>query len=145
MAFTGRQFDSLPEMIDYLNDIMLAKKDLEPMLDLDGLTVIVNDGSDKTVTFSGHSLTPTEIVAQINAVKAGAASLRNYGHSSLQKPRLAFVLATLKVKSTGTANALLGLPTSGGDITVAANAIPQADIVVIQTDEGGNKFSLVHV
>lgn len=141
MATYGRQFSHLQELLDYLNDVMLSK-DLPPTLDLDTLTLIVNDGADKTVTFVGNGLTPNQIVIQINAVKAAAASLRNYGQSSPPQSKLAFVLATLKVKSTGTANALLGLPTAGGDVTVGANATPKADIVAIT--EFANRYTVIH-
>jgi len=141
MAFKGRQFDSLQELLDYLNGVVLGRE-LSPTLDLDGLTFIVNDGTDKTVTFVGNGLTPNVVIAQINAVKAGAVTLRNYGQTAPPQSRLAFILAALKIKSTGTANALLGMPTSGGDVTIGAGAIALADIVAI--DEWTGRYTVVH-
>lgn len=141
MAFIGQQFTHLQELLDYLNDVLLSRE-LQPTLDLNGLTLIVNDGADKTVTFAANGMTPNQIVTAINAVKAGAVTLRNYGQASPPMSRLAFILATLKVKSTGTANALLGLPTSGGDITVGANAVAKADIAAIT--EFAGRYTVVH-
>jgi len=141
MAFVGKQFDNLQEMMDYLNGL-IGGSELSYPLALDGLTLIVNDGADKTVTFSGDALVPKEVVAQINAVKAGAVTLRNYGYSSPPSPRLLFILAGLKVKSTGTANSLLGLPTSGADQTVGAAAVPKANIVAV--DEWAGRYTVIH-
>jgi hypothetical protein len=136
----GRKFNHLQELIDYINDIVLSKQ-LPPTLDLDGLTVIINDGSDLTVTFSGTALTPNAVVAQINAVKAGAASLRNYGQFAPSQSKLAFILDTLIVKHTGTANEILGLSTTGA-VTVGANAIPKADIVAVT--EYTDHYTIIH-
>jgi len=141
MAFTGKQFTHLQELLDYLNDIVLSRE-LQPTLDLNGLTLIVNDGADKTVTFAANGMTPNQIVTAINAVKAGAVTLRNYGQASPPRSRLAFILSTLKVKSTGTANALLGLPTSGGDLTVGANAVTKAE--VLSLTEWAGRYSVIH-
>lgn len=140
MAIKGRQFAHLQELLDYLNGIVLSKE-LSPRLDLDGLTLIINDGGDHTVTFVGSSLTLNAIVVQINTVVAGAASLKNYGQASPPRSMLAFVLAGLIVKTTGTANALLGLSTTAAK-TVGATAVAATD--VIQITECLNRFTVIH-
>ena len=140
MAYKGRQFNHLQELLDYLDGIVLSR-DLAPTLDLDTLTLLINDGGNKTVTFSGNGLTPNQIVAQINAISAGAASLRNYGSASPPRSKLAFILPALVVKNTGTANALLGLSTTA-NVTVGATAVAKADIVAIT--EFTNRYTVVH-
>jgi hypothetical protein len=142
MAYVIKQFSNPIELQDYLNGVILSR-DLEatPTLDLTGKTLIINDGGDHTVTFVGL-LTPNAIVAAINAVVSSAVQLRNYGHTAPPRSALAFSLSGLKIKSTGTANALLGLPTSGGDLTVGAGPAT-TDIVAIT--EGYNRFTIVHV
>lgn len=143
MAYKGGTFDSLQELLDYLNNILVGTRALAPTSrNLDSLTLKINDGTLKTVTFSGYELTPKDIVTQINAVVAGAATLRNPGHG-VGQPFLAFATAGLLIDKSGTANTVLGLPT-GADTTVGANAIVQADIVAITPDESGNKFTVVH-
>lgn len=143
MAYTGRTFDSIQELVDYLNDVVVGGRALQPTTrNLDGKTLKINDGTLKTVTFSGYELTPKDIVTQINAVVAGAASLRSYGHG-IGQPRLAFTIATQLIDKTGTANPILGLSTAA-DVTVGANAVASASIVAITPDEGGNKFTVVH-
>src|SRR5512137_1845935 len=101
MATYGRQFSHLQELLDYLNDIVVGKP-IEPTLNLDTLTLILDA---TTVTFVGTALTPNQIVTQINAVVAGAASLRNYGLASPPRSQLAIVKAATVVQVTGTANA----------------------------------------
>jgi len=143
MAYKGRSFDSIYELVDYLNDVVVGGRSLQPVTrNLDGKTLKINDGTLKTVTFSGYELTPKEIIDQINAVVAGAASLKNYGHGTCA-PNLAFLTAGLIIDKTGTANSIFGLSTTA-DVTVGANAIAKADIISITPDEGGNKFSVVH-
>lgn len=149
MAYTGRQFDSLPELVDYLNDIVLSKALGEKVLGLHGKTFIVNDGGgDRVATFSdpnGAGLTPNQIRDQIYAAHASlqTVEMRNYRSSVPPTPRVAIVTPTHIVRSIGTANTLLGFSTTT-DVTVGANAVAKADIVSIDSDEGGNKFSLVH-
>lgn len=138
MAFIGQQFMHLQELLDYLNGIVLSR-DLQPTLDLNGLTLIL-DAS--TVTFVGNGLTPNQVVAQINAVVAGAATLRNYGQASPPRSMLALIKAAMVVQTSGTANALLGLPTSGAAPTVGANAVAKVD--VLSVTEFANRYSVIH-
>jgi hypothetical protein len=138
MATYGRQFSHLQELLDYLNDVIVGQP-LTPTLDLDGLTLILGA---TTITFVGHALTPNQIVVQINAAVATAASLRNYGQSSPPQSRLAIVRPTTVVQTTGTANALLGLPTSGAAPVVGADAVAHTDI--IQITEIVGRYTVVH-
>ena len=144
MAYKGQTFDSLQELLDYLNDVVVGRRALKPKIyDLNGKTLKINDGTLKTVTFSGSELTPKDVVEQINTqTSAGTATLRNPGHG-VGQPYLAFASAGDVIDKTGTANSSLGLPT-GADTTVGANAVVQADIVAITPDESGNKFTVVH-
>ena len=143
MAYKGRTFDSLQELVDYLNDIVEGGRALRPITrDLDGKTLKINDGTLKIVTFSGYELTPKDIVDQINAVVTGAAKLRSHGHG-VGQPKLAFTTPTHVIDKTGTANPIFGLSTAA-DQTVGAGAVVSSDIVAITPDEGGNKFTVVH-
>jgi len=137
MAITARQFSHLAELVDYLNGVVLSR-DLEPTLNLDGLTLILTGG---TTTFVGTALTPNQIVAQINAIVGGAASIRNYGTAAPPRSKLAFILAAQVIDKDGTANSLLGLSTTA-DVTVGATAVAKADIISIT--EFTNRFTVVH-
>jgi hypothetical protein len=138
MAIIGRQFAHLQELLDYLNDLVVGLP-LQPTLDLDGLTLILGA---TTVTFVGTALTPNQIVDQINTVVTAAASIRNYGQSSPPQSRLAIVKGTTTVQTSGTANALLGLPTSGTAPVVGANAVANADVVAV-TEFAGH-YTVLH-
>jgi len=149
MAYVLRQFDTPREMVDYLNDIVIGKAiSIGKIYGLDGLTLIINNGSDRTVTFADATeggLTLSEVVAQIEATHATlAASVRRRAYRPTTPPtvHLAFDTATWVVKGAGTANALLGFPAA--DQTVGAAAVVLSDIATITTDEGGNKFTVVH-
>jgi len=137
MAVTGRQFNHIQELLDYLNGVVLSR-DLSQTLDLDGLTLILTGG---TTTFSGNGLTPNQIVAQINAAVSGAASLRNVGTASPPRSKLAFILAGQVIDKDGTANSFLGLSTTA-DVTVGATAVVKADIISIT--EFTNRFTVIH-
>jgi hypothetical protein len=150
MAYIGRHFDSIQEMTDYLNDVVLSGPLGERVLGLHGKTLIINDGgADRVVTFSdptGVGLTPNQIRQQIYDTHSGlqgAVELRNYRVAVPPTPQIAIVTVAYYVKATGTANALLGFSTTS-DTTVGDSAVAQADIITIQSDESGNKFSLVH-
>lgn len=143
MPYSLKQFDTHHELVDFLNDVILGGIYLPPALDLDGKTLIIDPGSgNKTVTFSG-TLTPNQIVAAINGTAglSGAASLRTY-RQNINGPQLLLPVKTHILRGSGTANALLGLPTS--DTTVGAAEIAQSKIVAVTTDESGNKFSVIY-
>lgn len=143
MAYVGRTFDSLRGLLDYLDDIVVGEKPLpERSHGLDGKTLIINNGADVTVTFSGDSLSPIEVVSQINAAVADAATLRSPGYGVTQS-YLAFDTPTHVIKHTGTANAVLGLSTSN-DATVGASAVAPANIVSVTPDGSGNKLTVIH-
>jgi hypothetical protein len=130
-------------LIDYLNDVVVAGTDL-PLVSrkLDGKTLVINNGSDHTVTFSGYELSPKDIIDQINAVVSGAAGLRTPGYGVVGA-FLCFNTVGHLVRHTGTANSILRLDTAN-DQTVGANAIAQANIISI-TYDGSGKFTVVHV
>lgn len=139
MPFVAHTFDSELELVDYLNDIIVGKPVGMGPFNLDGLTLTI---AGNLVTFSGTELRWPQIVAQINAVSSGSASLRNYGHQSPPSCRLAFVTATELLAASGTAKAILGLPAAA--TTVGANAVAKADIVSILKDGEGNRFTVIH-
>ena len=145
MAILFKQLNSAQEMADYLNDIVLSKQLSMPVLGLHGKTLILGA---TTVTFadaSGAGLSPAQIVTQINAAVAGAASARNYGHAQSPGPQaqVAIVKATTVVQNTGTANSILGFSTTAA-VTVGANAVAKADIIAITSDAMGARFTVVH-
>ena len=95
---------------------------------------------------TGQGLTPTDILSQMEAVNAdmvGVAAFRSYRPTAPQTYRLTFTQAGDVVDKTGTANSILGF-SAVADATVGANAVALADIAIITTDEGGNKFTVVH-
>jgi hypothetical protein len=153
MAYTGRTFDNIEELTDYLNGIVLGKSFLasSKVYGLNALTLIINDGGvDRTVTFSDPSeqgLSPKEILDQIYATHANLGSpnvgFRSYGHASPPKVSLAVFTASYTVDKDGTANTILGFSTTV-DTVVGASAVVQADIVSITRSDEGNKFYLVH-
>jgi hypothetical protein len=150
MAFSLKQFDTAKEMVDYLNDVVQGKPLPMTVFGLHGLTLILTPvGTIRTVTFAdadGSGLSPKEIVEQIEATNAdlvGTVSLRNYRATTPPSVRLTFDSDGDLVDKDGTANALLGFSTTA-DATVGANAVALADIATITTDEGGNKFTVVH-
>lgn len=144
MAIVFKQFNSAQELVDYLNDIVLTKSLPMKVMGLNGLTLILTSGTTTFADVSGEGLTLVEVVAQINAVVAGAAVLRNYGHmQSPPQSQVAIIKAAEVLDKDGTANALLGLPTAA-DRTVGANAVVKADIVQITSDANGSRFSVFH-
>lgn len=150
MAFTLKQFDTAQEVVDYLNSVVQSKPLGAKVAGLHGKTLIINPaGTPRTVTFAdatGVGLTPTEIVAQIadvNADLVGVAKIRNYRPGTPPAYRLTFTEDGDVVDKDGTANSLLGFDTDA-DSTVGASAVALADIASLTTDEGGNKFTIVH-
>lgn len=142
MAYTHRTFDNGQELVDYLHGVIFSGH-LEPKIyGLDGLELDLDDGASKTVTFadvSGQGLTIPEIVAQINAAVTGAVTARSFGHQAPPKYQLAFILASLEVLGTGSANTLLKI-TAG---TVGAGAVAKTDIVALLPVES-NRLFLIH-
>jgi hypothetical protein len=150
MAYTLKQFDTAQEMVDYLNGVVQGGAIGLKVYGLHGLTLKINPaGSLRTVTFddtAGAGLSPKEIVTQIedeNADLVGVVAMRSYRHTSPPTVRLTLMQAGDVVDKTGTANALLGFGTAA-DATVGTAAVALADIATITTDEGGNKFTIVH-
>lgn len=150
MAYVLKQFDTAQEMTDYLNGVVQGKPVGAKVQGLHGLTLKVNPaGSLRTVTFSdasGVGLTPKEILNQIEAVNAdlvGVAVFRSYRPTSPQTYRMTFILDGDIVDKTGTANGIFGFGTAA-DSTVGSAAVTLSDIAIITTDEGGNKFTVVH-
>lgn len=148
MAFVSRTFDNSQELMDYLNDIPLSVLLEQRVYGLDGLALIINDGTaDRTTTFSdasGLGLTARNILEQIRATHASMANvgLRNYGHVSPPRSRLGVFLAPYVIKKTGTANPTFGFSATA-DTTVGANAVAAADIVTLSPVEG-NRYWVVH-
>jgi len=144
MAIVFKQFNSAQELVDYLNDIVLTKNLPMKVMGLAGLTLILTAGTVTFVDATGEGLTLVQIVTQINAVVAGAAVLRNYGH--MQSPpqgQVALIKAAQVIDKDGTANSLLGLSTAA-DVTIGANAVAKTDIAQITSDANGSRFSVFH-
>lgn len=143
--YVNRGFQSPGEFEDYLNGVVISNRSFSgPFVganDLNGLTIIINDGGDNTVTFSGDSLTLNQVVDQINVVVAGAAALRNYGRNAPAGVNLVFVLSGLVVKETGTANIILGLPTAA---PITVTAVVKSKIVAIEQDHTARIFWVLH-
>lgn len=150
MAFSLKQFDTAQEMVDYLNDVVQSKSLGLVVPGLHGLTLLLTPvGTVRTVTFvdaDGSGLSPAEIVAQIEAENAdlvGTVAIRNYRATTPPSYRVTFISAGDLVDKDGTANSIFGFPTAA-DATVGANSVAIADLAAITTDEGGNKFTVVH-
>ena len=150
MAYILKQFDTAQEMMDYMNGVVQGKTIGARVYGLDGLTLIVTPGGDaRTITFEdtdGAGLTPTEIIAQIEAENAdlvGVVAIRNYRHATPPSYRLTFTQDGDVVDKDGTANEILGFDTVA-DSTVGASAIALADIATVTSNEAGNKFTVIH-
>lgn len=144
--YLNRGFQSSEEFEDYLNGVVTSKKSFSGPFtgatSLDGLTLIFDPGGgDVTVTFVGTNLTLNQVVTQINAASAGAAGLRNYGRNPPSGSLLAFIKSGLIVKSTGTANALLGFPTT---TNLTVTPIAKAKIVAVEQDHCARIFWILH-
>lgn len=143
MSYHVRGFQTAQELEDFLNGVLLSSlpnKDLYANASsLNGLTVVYDAGAgDVTVTFVGASLSLKQVVDQINAVTAGAASVRNYGHTAPYASFLAFVKPSLQLKGTGTANAILGLATE------TVTAIVQTKLIFLEQDHVSHIFWLAY-
>jgi len=115
------RFGSSKKMTDFLNGRVIGNVNLLNGADVDGLTFIFDKGGgDVTVTFTakGRVWTINEIVDQINVTEAGLAHIDNVGSTPPDR-RLAIEkdLASLTVKSSGTANSLLGFSTTTDQVS----------------------------
>jgi hypothetical protein len=127
------KFGSSLGLQEYLNGALLGNKNLDKGGDVDGLTLIfeVDGGGDTTVTFTPVKSRPwtlEEIVAKINVAVADLAFIRQAtipGRPRDRRLKLEKALTSLVVKSTGTANAVLGYSTTAN--TTAVYLVP-ADI-----------------
>lgn len=150
MAYILRQFDTGQEMMDYMNGVVQGKVVNARVHGLHGLILKVNPGGTlRTVTFAdadGVGLTPSEIIAQMEAVNAdmvGVAAFRNYRHTTPPSYHLTLHQVGDVVDKTGTANELLGFSTAV-DTTVGDGAVALADIATATSNESGNKFTVIH-
>jgi hypothetical protein len=144
MAYKARTFSNSQEFVDYLNGVVLSNQLALKTFGLHGLTLIINNGVDRVVTFvdaTGLGLTAKEILTQILAVAASLAALRMYGNSTNNRPQLAVLTATWFVKSTGTANTKFGFSTTSN---TTVTPIVQANIVSVVAAPAGNGFTVVH-
>jgi len=141
MAYNAKIFGHFQEMVDYMNGVVVGKKLIKKVYGLNGLTLIINNGVDRTVVFAdatGGGLSAKDIYTQIYAVATNLAVLRDYGGSPTS-PALAVVRDTNIVKGSGTANAILGFAAVDAPVT----ALVQANIVTVFRNEG-NRYHLIH-
>lgn len=142
-------FGDQEQMVNFLNGALIGSKNLAQGAEVDGLTFIVDiGGGDVTTTFSpakNRAWTIEEIVAAINASVAGLANLysaNNPGHQMHGVDRRILLVrdGALTVKSTGTANTLLGYSTAGDTV-----AVPVASAELQSIDHNGitNAWSTV--
>jgi hypothetical protein len=120
-------FTNEQELTNFLNGALIGIENLAQGAEVDGLTFIVDVGSgEKTTTFTpakSRPWTAAEIVAKINATVSGLAQAysRNYPNHQMRGVDQRILLVndgSLTVKSTGTANALLGFSTTGNTVQV---------------------------
>ena len=119
-SWTITKFGSAKKMVEFLNGTILGTRNLSSGASVDGLTFIFDKGAGNvTVTFSpakSRAWTLSEIVDKINVTEAGLAHINNVGgldrRLSIEKD-----LASLTVKSTGTANSLLGFSTTADQVS----------------------------
>jgi hypothetical protein len=145
--YTFKTFNTPEALVDFLNGVVQSKP--LPLLTsgLHGLTLIITTaGGDRTVTFAdatGAGLSPRQILGQVQAADSALATaiLRNYGYDSKQ-PCLAIMTAAQVVKSTGTANSLLGFSTTANK---TVTEVVVTSIVAEQVQLLGPSYSvLIH-
>jgi hypothetical protein len=141
-----RTFNNPDELVDFLNGAVRCKPLASTVYGLNGLTVIINDGSaDRTTTLSdptGVGLSPSAILTQIRATNASmtAVKVRFYGQAP-QKPLFIVDVQGFIVRGSGTANTILGFPTS--DTTVSE--IATTDIIKITASiSGGPRYDVIY-
>lgn len=148
--YIDKTFNNPDELVDFLNGAVRSKPLTGPayknLFGLDGLTLIVNDGSaDRTTTFADPTnagLYPSDILAKIRATDPSmvGVKLRSYGESP-QRPLLVVDTQGFIVRGAGTANTILGFPLS--DTTVAE--IASTDIVKITASiSGGPRYDVIY-
>jgi len=111
-------FNRIPDLVDYLNGVLVGTVNLDEGATVDGLTIIIDIGSGPvTCTFSpakSRDWTLQEIVDKINGTAglAGTASIsiKNVGHTSHTKDRRLQIdyEPAATISSSGTANTVLG-------------------------------------
>lgn len=125
---------TLNDMIDKLNNVLVGTNNLHNGVDVDGLTFIVNPGTERTVTFTakGRNWTLEEVIDQINAAHGdltGSASAKVI-KTSAQGPGSRYLAMWLEggltVDKDGTANEALGFNASADQV----QAVPIANTVV---------------
>lgn len=136
-SWNSRSFIGFEHVLDYLNGSVFGSANLADGADVDGLTLIINNGtSDVTVTFApakGRNWTAAEIADQINntAGLAGVASIANKTRAMGQSLDLRLRIMgdpNHTVKSTGTANSVLGFSTTSD---TAQSIIPDSEVKYI--------------
>jgi hypothetical protein len=143
MALWERHIFSIDQlqMINFLNGALIGTTNLAEGAEVDGLTFIVDiGGGDVVTTFTpakSRAWTVDEIVAKINASVAGVAqpySLNLSDHQGRGVDRRFLLVrdGAFTVKSTGTANALLGFSTTAHTVQV-----PVASSEVQSIDHNG--------
>lgn len=125
---------NLADFIEALNGAQVGTVNLSNGADVDGLEFIVDTtGTPRTVTFTptkSRPWTAAEIVAKINAAHA---DLANVAHVKVSSPGTAphqwlsiWKDGGATVKSTGTANSLLGFSTTADQVqAVVTNTVVQ--------------------
>lgn len=151
MALWNRHtFGSEEQMVHFLNGALAGIENLVQGAAVDGLTFIVDVGAgDVTTTFNpakSRPWTAAEIVAAINTTTSGLARVYSDNSPAHQMhgvdQRVLLVRdGSLTVKSTGTANALLGFSTTANTVsdpvttselnTISHNGITNAWSVVV--------------
>lgn len=141
-----KTFNNPDELVDFLNGAVRGKPLASTVYGLNGLTVIINDGSaDRTTTLSdptGVGLSPSAILTQIRATDASMAAvkLRSYGQSP-QKPLFVVDVQGFIVRGSGTVNTILGFLSS--DATVSE--IATTDIIKITASiSGGPRYDVIY-
>ena len=124
----------MADFIEALNGAQVGTVNLTSGADVDGLTFIVDTtGTPRTVTFTpakSRPWTAAEIVAAINAAHADLADVAHVKVASPGSLRHQWLSiwkdGGATVKSTGTANALLGFSSAADQVqTVVVNTVIQ--------------------
>jgi hypothetical protein len=145
--YVNKTFNNPEELTDFLNGAVRGKPLASTVYGLHGLTLVVNDGgSDRTTTFSDPTavgLSPATILSQIRAVDASMAAvkIRMYGQAP-QQPVLVVDEQGFIVKTTGTANTLLGFPT-GSNATIAEIAVTNI-VHITASISGGPRYDVIY-
>lgn len=135
-------FNTVEQLVNFLNGVVIGGQNLVQGAAVDGLTLVVDiGGGDVTVTFTpakSRPWTAQEIAAKINASIAGIARVysRNYDNPYLAGGDQRILLerdGALTVKTTGTANALLGFSTTSNTVN---DPVPTSEVPWVQYQNG---------